>query len=326
MPKLSVIVPVYRVADYIEKCAVSLFEQTLHDIEFIFVDDCTPDNSIEILDSVIERYRRCIDEKGYSVIIDRMAANCGAAGARKRGIELASGDFLIHCDSDDWTDPSMYEKMYRHAIVNNSDLVLCDIVLSYGEGKPEKIIRKDLEDMSRMSLLKRLLTTDNMNSIISSMARRELYEDIMFPTGDMGEDKTILIQLVWKAVNATYLSEPLYYYFQSPTSITREYNKSVNIRKIGQIADNQLIVKNFFKRENIVLSRNVLEAFVFIGNKGQLELFLDDPECRRLWKEIYTMSAWRILLNPYIKLKSRIRYFYLYWKVSMAGREDVFCK
>ena len=57
MPKISVIVPVYNVADYIERCAVSLFEQTLHDIEYIFIDDCTPDDSMKILQSVIEKYK-----------------------------------------------------------------------------------------------------------------------------------------------------------------------------------------------------------------------------------------------------------------------------
>ena len=83
MPKVSVLVPVYGVEKYIERCARSLFEQTLDDIEFIFVDDCTPDRSIEILESVIEKYRLRFAEKKYDVRIERMPTNSGQAAVRR---------------------------------------------------------------------------------------------------------------------------------------------------------------------------------------------------------------------------------------------------
>ena len=132
MPKVSVLVPVYGVEKYIERCARSLFEQTMDDIEFIFVDDCTPDHSIEILKSVIEEYRLRFAEKKYEVRIERLPTNSGLAAVRRHGIQLATGDYIINCDSDDWVDVTMYEKMYNKAIEEDADMVVCDYYRSDG--------------------------------------------------------------------------------------------------------------------------------------------------------------------------------------------------
>ena len=83
MPKVSVLVPVYGVEKYIERCARSLFEQTLDDMEFIFVDDCTPDRSVEILKSIIEEYRLRFAEKKYAVRFVKMPTNSGLAAVRR---------------------------------------------------------------------------------------------------------------------------------------------------------------------------------------------------------------------------------------------------
>ena len=123
MPKVSILVPVYGVEKYIERCARSLSEQTLDDIEFIFVDDCTPDKSIEILRSIIEEYRPRFAENWYTVRIER------------HGVKLATCDYIIHCASDDWVDVTMYEKMYNKAIEEGSDVVVYDFCKTNGEDK-----------------------------------------------------------------------------------------------------------------------------------------------------------------------------------------------
>lgn len=112
MPKVSVIIPVYGVEKYIERCAISLFKQTLDDVEFIFVDDVTPDYSMEILNLMIDKFRLHFVEKKISVRIERMPTNSGQAAVRRHGVKLAKGDYIIHCDSDDWIDASMLQKMY----------------------------------------------------------------------------------------------------------------------------------------------------------------------------------------------------------------------
>ena len=123
MPAVSVIVLVYKVEKYIERCARSLFEQTLQDIEYIFVDDCTPDRSIEILERVLEDY----PERKSQVIILHNERNSGLPFSRRRGVEAASGDYIIHCDSDDWPESDMYAKLYAKASSENLDMVKCFI-------------------------------------------------------------------------------------------------------------------------------------------------------------------------------------------------------
>ena len=107
MPKVSVIIPVYGVEKYIERCARSLFEQTLDDIEYLFIDDCTPDRSVEILKQVLDEY----PHRKNQVIIHRMEKNSGQAAVRKWGMLNVAGEYVIHCDSDDWVDIYMYEAM-----------------------------------------------------------------------------------------------------------------------------------------------------------------------------------------------------------------------
>ncbi len=310
MPKVSVIIPIYGVEKYIERCAESLFQQTLQDIEYIFVDDCTPDNSIEILKKVVDRYPNIKNQ----IRIERMPENGGLAAVRKYGTSLANGDYIAHCDSDDWVSPEMYEKLYGYAVANNSDLVFCDYIISNGNVQSEHYFSKNITNCSRNHLLDRLLVSSALNPVWTVLAKRELYNGMMFPVGDMSEDKTIMMQLVWRANNASYLQEALYYYFLSDTSILRTINKEANIRKFKQITDNRYILLNFFEKENIRITPKKLDAFIFSGKMGLIESFLDDPICKNLWVETFPMSLCSILFNPYINLRARIKYLYIVWK------------
>lgn len=112
MPKVSVILPVYNVAPYIEKCIESLLSQTLKDIEFIFIDDCSPDNSIEI----IQKY------KDPRIKIIRHETNKYTAEARNTGINNATGEYISFVDPDDYIDKDFLFKLYTLAKSNNADI------------------------------------------------------------------------------------------------------------------------------------------------------------------------------------------------------------
>ena len=129
MPKVSVIVPIYNVEKYIEKCARSLCEQTLDDIELIFVNDCSTDKSIDILESVIKDY----PNRAKQVQIIHQKVNGGSTMAREKGYEKSTGDYIIYCDADDWVDRDMYRKMYDTAIVRNADVVSCGFQRIFSE-------------------------------------------------------------------------------------------------------------------------------------------------------------------------------------------------
>lgn len=129
-PKVTVIVPVYKVAAYIEKCAVSLFEQTLDSLEILFVDDCSPDNSVEIIKETLKNYpERCLLTR-----IIRMPSNGGSAAVRRQGIIDATGQYVIHCDGDDWVDLDLYERLYNTAVEQKADIVVCDEIHECNDG------------------------------------------------------------------------------------------------------------------------------------------------------------------------------------------------
>ena len=133
MPKVSVIIPVYGVEKYIERCARSLFEQTLDDIEYIFVDDCTPDRSIEILKTVLEEYPNRIPQTR----ILRNEHNLGAAGSKDAGMKIATGEYLMFVDSDDWIDSDGVQRMYEFASREEVDISYCNFYGGFGRGQDD---------------------------------------------------------------------------------------------------------------------------------------------------------------------------------------------
>ena len=123
MAKVSVIVPIYNVSRFIKRCVESLFNQTLDDVEFIFVNDCTPDDSIDILKKVIADY------PDRNTMIINHEVNKGLPAARNTGLKAASGDYIFHCDSDDFIEPTMLNDLYYTACDDNADIVWCDGIL-----------------------------------------------------------------------------------------------------------------------------------------------------------------------------------------------------
>ena len=124
-PKVSVIVPIYGVENYIERCARSLFSQTFKSVEFIFVNDCTKDGSMDVLSDVRKEY----PEADIKVI--NLERNMGLPQARRAGVEQATGDYILHVDSDDWIEPDMLEILYERAVDTGADMVCCDWAEEY---------------------------------------------------------------------------------------------------------------------------------------------------------------------------------------------------
>ena len=125
MPKVSVIVPVYNVENYVEKCLKSLVKQTLQDIEIIIVNDGSTDNSENIIKEFIKLY----GEKIKYVTKE----NGGLSDARNYGMKFASGEYIAFLDSDDYVDITLYEKMYNKAIEEQCDYVECDFIWKYDD-------------------------------------------------------------------------------------------------------------------------------------------------------------------------------------------------
>lgn len=214
-PKISVIVLVYKVENYIERCARSLFEQTQQHVEFIFVNDCTPDCSIEILQDVMEKYP---ERKSYIRIIQHKE-NRGSGVARNTGLEAAKGEYIIYCDSDDWVEPDMYEKLYNKACEENADIVMCDY---YEEVLNGKCVRCSQNPQDR-DVIESILIGKLHSSACGALIRKSLYDDnhIRFPDGiSMWEDLCTSVRLHFYARKVAYVNKPLHHYMFNATSLT----------------------------------------------------------------------------------------------------------
>ena len=209
--KVSVCVPVYGVEKYIERCARSLFEQTMkEDIEFIFVDDCTPDRSMEILEKVLAEY----PERTRQVKIVRHPENQGLTGARNTALKEAAGEYIIHCDSDDWVDRELYGTMYEAAKAADADVVCCGIMIEKADGRQKKVTGGNIGNVEE--LFEKAFNSLFFNSVWNKMFAREvaLAEDIIAPGHiTMGEDLLRNTQMLLKCRKMVMCDDVCYHYF-----------------------------------------------------------------------------------------------------------------
>ncbi|MFI3285194.1 MAG: glycosyltransferase family 2 protein [Rikenellaceae bacterium] len=239
--KVSVIVPIYGVEKYIERCARSLFEQTLNSIEYLFVDDCSPDASIEILEQVLEEY----PHRKSQVRIIRHETNKGAAIARKNGILAATGEYLIHCDSDDWVDRDMYRAMYAKAIEEGVDVVLCSSW--YNATETNYSVTHCNTDYNH------ILQKGTMYYLWLRLVRRQLFIDnlIIFPIDHMMEDIVFTIQTTYYSSNYALIDAPYYYYYRNQDSICVNQSEEYCKKRWQQAKNNIDIVIGFMQRLRI---------------------------------------------------------------------------
>lgn len=242
---ISVIIPIYKVEQYIEKCARSLFEQTLSSIEFIFVDDCSPDNSINILQSVLNKYP---DKIPHTKIIHHNI-NRGIAAVRNSGTAIAQGKYIIGCDGDDWVEPNMYESMYKKARQTNADIVICDWMQMYQNSSKRIYVNPPANNMDCIAAL---LSGRMHGSVCNKLIKRELYTkyNIVYIEGmNYCEDLFVTYKLFYYAHSIAYINQPFYNYRQINSN---SYTSS----KLSQSSQSGLIflvndVKEFIRRNHI---------------------------------------------------------------------------
>lgn len=305
MPKVTVCIPIYGVEKYIERCARSLFEQTLDDIEFIFVNDCTPDRSIEILERLIEEYRLRIVEKNYKVRIEQMPANSGQAAVRRHGMLCATGDYVIHCDSDDWVDVCMYQKMYDTIVRESADVVICDYNITNGTLVTERV--RSCDSSSPQQFAENILFIKESWSLWNKLFKRSLYSNIVYPKGDMGEDMVIVYQLMSNSQTLVYIPEAYYYYYYNPESITNHITKEKLIRNYQQMVDNSRIILSHL--DHIELSKNMSEGIITYKNYVRSILYplVSDIHYYQVWKDVFPELNKQVLCSRNISCFEKMR-------------------
>ena len=230
MPKLSIIVPIYNSSKYLYKCINSLLSQTLNNIEIILVDDCSTDNSLNI----IINYQKLYPEK---IKVLRNNENKGAGYSRNKGLLIATGEYIGFIDSDDYIEPDMYEKMYVTAVNNNDDIVVTNMDLKYLGLDLSFLSRKCSNEQSRFDINEnKEYLVSTKPSCCNKIYRNHLLKKESFPEDLKWEDYPFTLNIISKSTIIECLDNTSYHYRINVFGTTCTDLRKVN-RKMLDIFD-----------------------------------------------------------------------------------------
>lgn len=260
MGKVSVIVPVYGIEQYISQCIDSLIAQTYKNIEIILVDDGSKDRSGEICDEYAKKDSR---------IVVYHKQNGGLTSARNYGLDRANGEWIMHVDGDDWIEPDTVELLLNEANKTNADIVFADFWFDY----PKQEIESHFYywDKQGVDGLKEYIST-SWTCLAGSIQKKSLYIDnnLRSPEGiNYCEDFHLIVRLCYFAKRIAKVSLPLYHYRQQESSIIHNLNKKTE-------ADEQFVytdIINFFKHQGVY--KEFKKPMAWRSLKASQELILD---------------------------------------------------
>ena len=237
-PLISVIIPIYKVEEYIHKCIDSVISQTYTNLEIILVDDGSPDRCGEICDE----YAR-VDNR-IKVIHKE---NGGLSDARNVGIEFATGSYITLLDSDDWIENKYIEKLYELLKVKKADISVCNFVKTYNENISKVEDKVFIHEFSNIEALEELTGKYYLQMVVAwgKLYKKELFENIRYPLGKTHEDEFTTHKLLYKASKIVFTTEPLLYYRQRKDSIMGAGFKLRNrIHTIQALEERAVFFKN----------------------------------------------------------------------------------
>ena len=287
-PTVSILVPIYNVSNFIERCAHSLFQQTFDDIEYVFVNDCTPDDSIEKLQKVLEQYS---NRKSFVKIIHH-EKNRGLAAARNTAIDNSCGKYIQHVDSDDWIEPNMIERMYEKAQSEQADIVVCDF---FNERATSKNIFHDFVPKNQEDYFSAMISCKCAVFIWNKFFVRRLFDiPECRPVEGLNilEDKQVSTRLYYYAKKIVKIDSAFYH-----------YNKT-NINALTVWVGDMHF-------ENIILLHNLLDDF--LKNKGLFEKYSQYVDYSRVMMKIQYLFLTNDynLRKKYSNLYRNIEFHYL---------------
>ena len=261
---VSIIVPVYNVEDYIDKCLSSLVNQTLENIEIIVVNDGSPDNSQKIIDKYVKKYPKKV--KCY------VKENGGQGSARNFGLTKAKGEYIEYCDSDDYVEEDMFEKMYQKAIRNKLDIVICGSYNVYENGKRDiELNREIFKDKKKNSFFGRM-------AVWNKIYKRELLVDsnISFRSKLWYEDLDFTLQVLTSAKKVGYINKPFYNYLiregstMNNSKVDRNLEILLAFDEVLKISDFDQSILEFLMIDHIYISAVVRVINADVNNKKRL--------------------------------------------------------
>jgi glycosyltransferase involved in cell wall biosynthesis len=265
---VSILVPIYNVSKYIERCARSLFEQTFENIEYIFVDDCSPDNSLEILLAVMNDY----PTRDGMIKVIRHNENKGLAAARNTALQSSQGDYIMHVDSDDYVDINIVKELYKLSESGEADITVCDVFFCY-ESK-HTIYENDVPE-EKHKYLDALFSRKSMFNMFGKLYRKKfIIENSIFSIEGLnqGEDFAVYPRMVYHANKCLKLDKPLYHYNQVNTN---SYSRTMTEKGRNEVLRATEILADFFSQKLQNTSHNYLLFNLKFFNK--LTMLLTAP-------------------------------------------------
>ncbi len=320
---VSVLVPIYNVEKYIERCARSIFEQAYENLEIIFVNDCTPDNSVGVLRKVLAEYPNRIAQ---TQIINH-EKNLGLAGARLTGLKTSTGKYIQNIDSDDYIDKNMISEMVALAEQEKADVTICDFMYVYKNKKEHIYVNPPLDPLMCMESV---LVGIVHSSVCNKLIRRDLYvgNNIYPIVGlNMLEDLSVMFRMLYFAKKIAYTSSPFYNYnltnVQSYTSNAYNAKNQENMFQLAKLCQDFLQKNKCTDSINLAFGYSlarIYSGFALYGdlafldkNKGlfgsvHIDAIKNHPNMPRTIKKagIYKYRGDKRLL--FLRLRGQIKY------------------
>ena len=266
---ISIIIPVYKVEKYLEKCIESVLKQTYTNLQIILVDDGSPDNCGKICDEYAKKDSRI-------EVIHK--ANGGLSDARNVGINRANGRYIGFVDSDDYIKEDMYEKLINLIKEYNADVSICNLY-DVIDGK-EYVRNKDngIHEYSRIDILKEILLDKNIQSYAwNKLYKKELFDEIKYPIGKKYEDIGTTFYLFEKCNKIVVTSEPEYYYLKRADSLVNNVTESTILDYTEIIIQRYLYIKqnieelrkynNYYLTKTLITANNDIKTLKNVSEK-----------------------------------------------------------
>ena len=312
MIDLSVIIPIYKAEDYIERCARSLMEQTLKEgIEFLFINDCTPDDSMANLFAVIADY----PERKHQIRIIENNKNLGVSATRKIGVQEAKGEYIGWCDSDDWVEPETFEKMYEVTQKGKYDIVVAPFIKEKNDGK--EVVRFNQCNSPQECIHKGWQGYYFPGSLWQQIIRKEILKKSIDQIVDTNysEDIFILWLVYHYSRNINYISTP-YYHYNSINTLSLVHNINYSWESwLKQKRNIKIIQRELFKHGIREKNRVACNALKY-GMKYQYRSAFPNILCYYYtFRECYLDVNTFLLTPPPKRFKTFLVYnsFILFW-------------
>lgn len=311
--KISVIVPVYNVEKYLRKCLDSIIYQNLREIEIIIVNDCSPDNSLKI----IQEYTK----KDERIILVNKEKNEGIASTRNSGLEIARGEYILYIDSDDWIEQNYFKDMYELAIKNNADVVISDFYVDYGGTKLFYKIDQYGETGQEIDKRKAIETLGGGQSayaLWNKLIKREVYEKnkLRFFNGVYTGEDLLTSILFYVSNKIVKLNKAYLHYVQNQGSITKKpkYSMLLDVYYSLNELEKFFLEKNydyFLKKSKF----DLINAYIF-----KIKPNFEDEAYKKVLEEFLLLLEEKRSTTPNIKIVKYYNFFRKFFSQQLSFR------